>query len=202
MIYIGLAVLMAAGLVLFGIGTGGGGGGLLGGLSGSGGSSNSSGAVTKSVQTAQAHANANPTDADAWAKVIAARWELAQSAGYSNGGFSQLGQQQLRQLTADYERYLKLAPKPEVTTATFAARAYSYLGDYAQQAHTWDVITSTHPSPYGYKCLALSAYAAKNTNLAQLAKAKVLAHVPKKQQAAFGAQLEQASTKPTYAQGC
>ncbi len=44
-VYIGLAILLASGLVLFGIGTGTGGGGLLGGLSGSGSSNNQSGAV-------------------------------------------------------------------------------------------------------------------------------------------------------------
>ena len=68
-----------------------------------------------------------------------------------------------------------------MTTATFAARAYSYLANYAQEAHVWDQITAQSPTAVGYKCLALSAYAAKNTGLAELAQAKLLSKVPKSQ---------------------
>ena len=201
-VYIGLAVLMAAGLVLFGVGTGTGGGGLFGGLVGSGSSNNQTGAVGKNAQTAQQQVAQNPKDPSAWQKLITARWENAQSAGTNNQGFTPFGKQQLAQVTKDYEQYVKLQPKPDATTATYAARAYSYLGDYAQEAHTWDTITSIQPSPVGYKCLALSAYAAKNTGLAELAKTKFLTHVPKKQQAEIGAELEAAEQKPTDAVGC
>jgi hypothetical protein len=201
-IYIGLAVLMAAGLVLFGVGTGTGGGGLFGGLVGSGSSNNGNSAVSNTAKKAQSAANQSPNDPDAWAKLITARWELAQSAGTTNAGFTQYGKQQLQQVTKDYEQYAKLAPKIDPTTATYAARAYSYLGDYAQEAHTWDAITSVSPSTVGYKCLALSAYASKNTNLGQLAANKMLAKVPKKQRAQLQAQLEAAQQKPAYAVGC
>jgi hypothetical protein len=201
-IYIGLAVLMAAGLVLFGVGTGTGGGGLFGGLVGSGSSNNQTGAVSSAANKAQQQVAQHPNDAAAWQSLITARWENAQSAGTDNQGFTPFGKQQLAQVTKDYEQYVKLQPKPDVTTATYAARAYSYLGDYAQEAHTWDTITSVEPSAVGYKCLALSAYAAKNTALAELAKTKFLTHVPKKQQAAIGAELEAAAQKPTDAVGC
>ena len=201
-IYIGLAVLMAAGLVLFGVGTGTGGGGLFGGLVGSGSSNNQSNAVSKAALAAQQHADQNPKDPSAWAKLITARWENAASTGTTNTGFTAYGKQQLAQVTKDYEQYAKLVPKPDATTATYAARAYSYLGDYAQEAHTWDAITSVEPSTVGYKCLALSAYAAKNTSLGQLAANKMLAHVPKKQRAQLQAELEAASSKPAEAVGC
>jgi hypothetical protein len=202
-IYIGLAVLMAAGLVLFGVGTGTGGGGLFGGIVGSGGSSNNgSSAVSAAASDAQQQVNKHPNDPAAWQKLITARWENAQSAGTTTAGFTTFGKQQLGQVTRDYERYVKLVPKPDVTTATYAARAYSYLGNYAQQAQTWDAITSVSPSTVGYKCLALSAYAAKNTSLGQLAANKMLAHVPKKQRKQLQAELEAASTKPTEAVGC
>jgi hypothetical protein len=201
-IYIGLAVLMAAGLVLFGVGTGTGGGGLFGGLAGSGSSGNQSGAVAASAKKAQQQVDKNPNDPAAWQKLITARWENAQSTGLTNAGFTSFGKQQLAQVTSDYERYAKLVSKPDVTTATYAARAYSYLGDYAQEAHTWDTITSIQPSTIGYKCLALSAYAANNTSLGQLASSKMLAHVPKKQRTQIQAELQAASSKPTEAQGC
>jgi hypothetical protein len=201
-IYIGLAVLMAAGLVLFGVGTGTGGGGLFGGLVGSGSSNNGNSAVSNTAKKAQQAADQNPKDPDAWVKLIAARWELAQSAGTTNAGYTQYGKQQLAQVTKDYEQYANLTTKPDVTTATYAARAYSYLGNYAQEAHTWDQITSVSPSTVGYKCLALSAYAAKNTSLGQLAANKMLAHVPKKQRAEIQAELEAAQQKPSYAVGC
>jgi len=201
-IYIGLAVLMAAGLVLFGVGTGTSGGGLFGGLVGSSSSGNGSSAVSSAAKTAQQQVNKNPNDPAAWQKLITARWEDAQGAGFTNSGFNAFGKQQLAQVTNDYEHYVKLAPKPDATTATYAARAYSYLGDYAQEAHTWDTITSAQPSTVGYKCLALSAYASKNTSLGQLAASKMLAHVPKKQRAELQAELQQAGTKPSLAVGC
>jgi hypothetical protein len=201
-IYIGLAVLMAAGLVLFGVGTGTGGGGLFGGLVGSSSSNNQSNAVANNAKKAQQQVDQNPKDPSAWQKLITARWENAQSGGVTNTGYTTFGKQQLAQVTNDYEQYAKLVSKPDVTTATYAARAYSYLGNYAQEAHTWDMITSVQPSTVGYKCLALSAYAAKNTSLGQLAASKMLAHVPKKQRTELQAELEQASSKPSEAIGC
>ena len=201
-VYIGLAVILAAGLVLFGVGTGTGGGGLLGGLSGSGSSNNQSGAVGAAAKQAQARVNQNPKDPAAWASLIEARYENAQSAGIKNGAFTDFGRQQLSLVTNEYEQYVKLVPKPDVTTATFAARAYSYLGNYAQEAATWDQITAQTPTAVGYKCLALSAYAAKNTGLAELAQSKLLSKVPKAQRKTLTAELESASTSPKSAQGC
>ena len=201
-IYIGLAVLMAAGLVLFGVGTGTSGGGLFGGLAGSGSSGNQSGAVSANAKQAQQQVAQHPNDPSGWAKLITARWEDAQSAGTNNAGFTTFGKQQLAQVTHDYASYAKLVPKPDPTTATYAARAYSYLGSYAQEAHIWDTITSVSPSTVGYKCLALSAYAAKNTSLGELAKNKMLAGVPKKERAQIAAELESATQKPTQAVGC
>jgi hypothetical protein len=201
-VYIGLAVLLASGLVLFGIGTGTGGGGLLGGLSGSGSSGNQSGAVGKAAQEAQARVNKNPTDPSAWASLIEARYEDAQSAGIKNGSFTNFGKQQLALVTNEYAHYVKLISKPDVITATFAARAYSYLGDYPQEAQIWDTITAESPTAVGYKCLALSAYAAKNTGLAELAQGKLLSKVPKSQRKTLTEELESASTSPKEAQGC
>ncbi len=201
-IYIGLAVLMAAGLVLFGVGTGTGGGGLFGGLAGSGSSNNGSSAVSNNAKQAQQRVNQNPHDPAAWQKLIVARWENAQGTGLTTAGFTAFGKQQLSEVTKDYEQYAKLVSRPNPTTATFAAKAYSYLGNYAQEAHTWDTITSIQPSTIGYKCLALSAYAAHNTSLGQLASSKMLAHVPKKQRTQIEAELQAASSKPTEAQGC
>ncbi len=201
-VYIGLAILLASGLVLFGIGTGTGGGGLLGGLSGSGSSNNQAGAVGAAAKKAQARVNQNPKDPAAWASLIQARYENAQSAGIQNGAFTSFGKQQLALVAQEYEQYAKLVPKPDVTTATFAARAYSYLADYEQEAATWDQITAQSPTAVGYKCLALSAYAAKNTGLAQLAQNKLLSKVPKSQRKALTAELASASTQPKSAQGC
>jgi hypothetical protein len=201
-IYIGLAILLAAGLVLFGIGTGTGGGGLLGGLSGSGSSNNQAGAVGKVAQQAQARVTKNPNDPAAWAALIQARYENAQSAGIVNGAFTNFGKQQLALVANEYQQYVKLVPKPDVTTATFAARAYSYLANYAEEAQVWDQITAQSPTAVGYKCLAVSAYAAKNTRLAELAQAKLLSKVPKSQRKTLAAELQSATTSPKTAQGC
>ena len=136
-VYIGLAVLLASGLVLFGIGTGTGGGGLLGGLSGSGSSNDQSSAVGTAAQQAQARVTKNPSDPAAWAALIQARYEDAQSAGIDNGAFTNFGKQQLALVTNDYEHYVKLVPKPDANTATLRRTRLQLPGPLRPQAPSW-----------------------------------------------------------------
>src|SRR4051794_21814168 len=78
-VYITLAFLMGGGLVLFGIGGGGAlSGGLLDAITSSNGGGN--GGTTRFVRAeaaASAKARANPTDAQLWAAVARARFNLA-----------------------------------------------------------------------------------------------------------------------------
>src|SRR5919202_4001416 len=79
-VYISLAVIMGAGLVLFGIG-GAVSGGLLDAITqGGGGASTGVDAFQKRVTTAQQSTRTHPKDAKAWAALARARFQLA-SAG-------------------------------------------------------------------------------------------------------------------------
>src|SRR4051812_50141901 len=75
-IYLGLAILMGGGLVLFGIG-GTTSGGLFDAINGNGGSgggtSDATAAIERTATTAQAATGADPKDAPAWARLVQAR---------------------------------------------------------------------------------------------------------------------------------
>src|SRR5271166_6368389 len=81
-VYLGLALLIGGGLVLFGVGTGTGGGGLLNGIGGSGGGNQSQ--VVSSQETAALKAvKANPNSAAAWSALVQARWTAATDSDYN-----------------------------------------------------------------------------------------------------------------------
>src|SRR5437588_3798105 len=75
-VYLGLALLIGGGLILFGVGTGTGGGGLLNGIGGNGGG-NSNAVVSQQEQSALKAVKANPNSAPAWAQLVQARWTVA-----------------------------------------------------------------------------------------------------------------------------
>src|SRR5512140_2225803 len=79
-VYLGLAVLMGGGLVLFGVGAGNGLGGLLNAFTGNGSSSNQSSVVSQAEKNAIKATQTNPESAAAWANLIQARWSQARSS--------------------------------------------------------------------------------------------------------------------------
>lgn len=202
-IYLGLAILIGGGLVLFGVGTGSGGGGLLNGLGGTG-TGGQGQVVSSQERQALKQVKKSPNDPAAWSSLVQARWEQANSAGFnsSTSTFTPAGKQELVRLTTAWQSYRRLAKTPDATTATLAARAYEALGQYSQAASAWDDQTSANPSPGGYECLAENANAAKQTRLADLATAKVLALEPKSSRAQIQSQITAAKTNPSVAQQC
>jgi hypothetical protein len=204
-VYLGLAILMGGGLVLFGVGTGVGGGGLLNAFGG-GGSSNQNQVVNQQEQQAVKATQANPTDPSAWASLLQARWTAATQAPDFNsntGTFTAAGRNELAGAAQAWQRYLALTKNPDPNLATLAARANALLGNYGAAAGAWEVVTIASPgSAKGYECLAANAYAAKQTRKGDLATAKALSLVPKAQQALLKTQLQQAKTQPQIAAGC
>lgn len=202
-IYLGLAVLIGGGLVLFGVGTGSGGGGLLNGIgnTGSGG-----GGSVASAQESQAikQIRKDPKNPTAWSNLIEARWENANSSGFnsSTSTYTASGKKELAGLTSAWQSYSKLTSSPSATTATLAARSYEALGQYAQAASAWQAQINADPGPAGYECLAENAYAAKESRLGGLATAKVLAMEPKSTRTQIQTQINAAKTTPSTAQHC
>jgi hypothetical protein len=205
-VYLGLAVLMGGGLVLFGVGAGNGFGGILNAFSGNGSSGAQKQAVTQAEKTALRATTLRPTDPSAWASLVTARWSAAGQGSNidpATGAFTAGGTKELSALTTAFQKYLTLTKKPDATIAILAARAYGHLGNYAQEAKAWEIQTLANPTAAsGYLCLAASAYAAKQTRKGDLAAAKAESLVPKASRASIKLQLQGAKTSPTIAQNC
>jgi hypothetical protein len=185
-LYIGLAVLIGAGLILFGVGTGSGGGGLFGAFTGSnqhaGGNSS---AVTSQVKKALAQTKQSPSSAAAWQNLVNARFSAANSVGYdsTSATYTKAGKQQLQLLTQAYNRYASLSKTPNATTATIAAKAYTQLGNWKTASAAYQTVLAGESGSnrlHALECVTLTSYAAKNDRVAQLAEARVLALLPTK----------------------
>jgi hypothetical protein len=203
-VYIGLAVLIGAGLVLFGVGTGSSGGGLFGAFTGGGASNSGNAYVQKQVTKAEAKTKADPSSAAAWAALVQARYSAANSGLSSSGTYSAAGLTQLRGVTQAYVHYAKLDKSPGADTATFAAHAYGQLKEYAQAANTWQAVVSASPgSIRGLECTTMMSYAAGNTNVAALAEAATLKKFPKARRKTIKTELESAKkTKSVAVESC
>jgi hypothetical protein len=206
-VYLGLAVLMGGGLVLFGVGAGNGNGGLLNAFTGGGSGGAQSQIVSQQEKTALRQTKQTPTSPAAWANLVNARWISANSdSGNFNsttGTYTTAGQKKLSATTAAWQRYLQLTKSPDPTLATLAARAYAQLGDYSSAASAWEVQTIADPSAVkGYECLAITSYAAKQTRKGDLALGKVLSLVPKLSRTSLKSQITAAKTSPAAAKQC
>jgi hypothetical protein len=201
-VYLGLALLIGGGLVLFGVGTGSG-GGLLNGLTGSG-SSQQTQIVSSQEKTALAAVKADPSSAAAWAGLISARYTNAGTVGFNSTTetYNAEGKKELTAVGADWQHYLTLTKSPSVTTAIFAARADEALSKYSAAAGAWQVEIAGSPNLKGYECLAVTALAAGDTRVGGLAEAQALSLEPKADRAELKTEIDGAKTTPTVAQSC
>ena len=202
-IYLGLALLMLGGLVLFGVGAGNGFGGLLNAFTNNG-SGNVGGQVKDQAQKRALKATkANPSSAAAWAQLIQADFELAgEGSNYNSttGAYSTTGKTVLAEVANAWTRYTALTKSPNPDIAILAARAYTQTGQYAGAAQAWQDVSLAQPKePKGYECWAINAYAAQQTRTAQLAGAKALSLVPKAERLTLKQLLEEAKTSTAVA---
>jgi hypothetical protein len=177
-VYITLAVIMGAGLVLFGIG-GAVSGGLIDAITQGGGSSNTStGTYQKREAQATAAAHAHPKDPAAWATVARARFQLANAGDNFNqatGEYSAQGKRILATAGDAWQQHLKLAgKKPDSSVAGIMVQAYSAIGDAVHAVEAQDVITQARPTGTTFATLAILAYQAGQTRKGDLARAKAL----------------------------
>jgi hypothetical protein len=206
-VYLGLALLMGGGLVLFGVGAGNGFGGLLNAFNGG-----SGGAATQVVSQQEKNAikatKLKPSSPSAWLGLVQARYSSAgEGSNYnpnvinpdgSQGQYAAGGKKELTEATQDWGTYLKLVKSPDANTALLVARAYDALGRYADEAATWQIITganSTNATTTAYYVEeAIAAYKGKLTRLGDLASAKALSLTPKAQQSTIQQQINQAKS--------
>src|SRR5205085_4880676 len=130
--YLTLAILLGAGLVLFGIGSSTSGG--LGDLFGGGNGSNKGNSVVqKKIDTAQKQLAVNPRNAAALGDVIRGHYQLASTNADPNTGvFAKDAQSDLQQAADAWQRYLKTNPKKvDLGLGRVMVQAYSGLAQLA-----------------------------------------------------------------------
>jgi hypothetical protein len=205
-VYLGLALLMGGGLVLFGVGTGNGNGGLLNAFSGGGSSGAQNQALSSQEKAAIKQTQLHPSDPNAWANLVSARWDNATSASNYNSTtstFTASGKKELTNTTTAWQRYVALTKNPNSSIAILAARAYGALGDYSGESSAWAIQAAANPGvAHGYECLAASAFAAGETREGDLALNKALPLIPKLSRATVKSEIEAAKTTPSIAASC
>jgi hypothetical protein len=207
-VYLGLALLMGGGLILFGVGAGNGFGGLLNAFTGNGSGNSATSAISQQEKDALKQTKLHPSDPAAWAALVQARYTAAgQGSNYnpnvvnSSGGvgdYTSSGKKELQSAEQAWQQYLTLTKSPDPNLALLIARAYDVTGDYSNEASTWEIVTAANSTTSTYYLyLAAAAYKAKQTRKGDLAAARALSLTPKDQQSTVKQELQQAKKAAT-----
>jgi hypothetical protein len=195
-IYAGLAILMAGGLIFFGIG-GSVSGGLLDAFKND--TKSTSDVFKGKLETAQKRVDANPRDASAWANLARVRYQAA-SAGsgfdQTTGVFTAEGRKDLQKVETAWNRYLALKPeKVDERTAQLMVQAFGPAGlaQYDKAVGAMEAVLEARPDSVGlYVQYAQLAYLAGQDRKGDLAAKKAESLAPAAQRAQVKASLEQA----------
>src|SRR5215212_3718757 len=206
-VYLTLAILMGAGLVLFGIGSSVN-GGLFDAFNGGGGSSDATKTVKKRIAAANKTLAAQPNNQAALAQLVRSHYDLASSkASAQTSEFTNASLKDLQAADAAWQRYVKVAKKPDPSLARRALQAEDGLGRltkdqqdakpyWIQAAGAAEILTESDPTPNNYIGLVQYATLAGQTRKAELAEKKAIELAPKGQKKAAKAAAEQAKTDP------
>lgn len=190
-VYLGMAVLIGAGLVLFGVGTGTSGGGLFGAFSNGSSSSSGGSSVTAAEKAALHQTQLHPSSPQAWVQLINARVAAGQQD--CNGtACTAAGRKNLEEAATAWQHYTSLVKTPDTTVARTMASTYETLGNFKNAAAAWLVVTQAQPNTAAnFELLARDAYEAKETRIGDLASQKALALVPNSERKQLEKQLQQ-----------
>ena len=212
--YLTLAILMGAGLVLFGIGSSVNGG--LGDLfSGGGGSNQGDKVVNDRIETAEKQLKVNPKNTAALAAVIRGHYQLASAnADPNTGAFASDARDDLQQAANAWQRYIATEPKkPDIGLARVMVQAYSGLAQlttddqnatqryWAGASEATELIAGAQPNPANYVALVQYATLAGQTNKADLAGKRAVAVAPKSQRKTVQQQVTAAKAAGTSQAG-
>jgi hypothetical protein len=190
-IYLGLAILMGGGLLLFGIGTGTNQSGFFDLLNGNNGGGNPT--VSSAEKRADRAVRLNPGDAAAWATLARLRFQGAEYDSEKQA-FTVKGKQELRSASSAWRRYLALnPPHPDPAVARMMATAYSEtaLNQPGNAAAALEIVAAADPSAPNYAALAQYAYTAGQQRKGDLATAKAIQLAPPLQKSLYKKQLAQ-----------
>ncbi|MGI8579806.1 MAG: hypothetical protein ACR2K9_04560 [Solirubrobacteraceae bacterium] len=208
-IYLGLALLMGGGLVLFGVG--GTGVGLFGNdnKSNGGGGGN---AVLNQLKAAERTVRLRPNDATAWGQVALQRYQASRNdkkyfdPNASPPGYTPAGQALLQSSASAWDTYVSLNPKkPDQTVVnTMATSAFGPTGlDQPKKVvEAYELATQGEPRNYlPFLNLSGAAYAAGQTRKGALAGEKAIELSTKDQRANTKLQVAQAKKRGTAPAG-
>jgi hypothetical protein len=177
--YLALAVLMGAGLVLFGIGSSVNGG--LGDLfKGGNGSNKANETIQKRIDAAQRTLQRDPRNAAALSQVIKGHYQLATAtADPSTSEFTKGSRKELVLTTQAWKRYEGAVKKPDPAVVNTVLQAYDGLGrldsgdaakgDWKGASDAAETAAAAKPSPQAYLLLVQYATLAGNIPKADLA---------------------------------
>jgi hypothetical protein len=206
-VYLTLAILMGAGLVLFGIGSSVN-GGLFDAFNGGSGSSKGNATVQKQIDAANKRLQTDPKNAVALAAVMRGHYQLATANSDANtGDFGKASLKDLQAADSAWARYLQAAKKPDPNVARVAVQAEPGLAQLIQNkddakaywgraASAQEIIAASESNPNNYVNLVAFATLAGQTRKADLAGKKAIELAPKPQKKDAKAAVAQAKTDP------
>jgi hypothetical protein len=207
-VYLTLAILMGAGLVLFGVGSSVN-GGLFDAFKGGGGSSDqATKAIQKRIDSANKTLQTQPNNTVALAELVKSHYDLASSkASAQTSEFTKDSLKDLLATDSAWQRYVKAAKKPDPGLARRALQAEDGLGRltpdqqnakqyWVQAAGAAEILSESEPTPNNYIALVQYATLAGQTRKADLAGKKAVAEAPKAQKKQAQAAVAQAKASP------
>jgi hypothetical protein len=206
--YLTLAVLMGAGLVLFGIGSSVNGG--LGDLFGGGGGSNQANkTIQKKIDTAQKTLQRDPKNVPALAAVVRGHYQLATSKADPNTSeFLPDAKPELQKTADAWKRYEQAAGKKvDVSLGRLVIQAYDGLGRmtkdqqaaqpyWAGASDAAEIVANAKPTAQNYVVLVQYASLAGQSRKADLAGKQAIKLAPKSQKKAAKQAVAQAKQAP------
>jgi hypothetical protein len=197
-IYVGLALLMGGGLVLFGVGSFGG-TGILNAVDNREGSSAAS--FSDKIKKYEKQTRLQPTSIPAWEHLTLEQLHQAGGEGYYEGNrLTDKGKELFSATARSWERYLALNPRtPNLTLAKQMVRIFGEegLNQPTAAVQALQIIVAAEPSNATYyRFLAQYAYKAKNARVGDLASRKAISLAPADQRARLKQELEALKKNP------
>jgi hypothetical protein len=200
-IYVGLALLMGSGLVLFGVGSFGGGGVLSGLNSGEGGGGGPG--YSSQISKQQKILKKDPNDTAAWVALINAQLHEAGDEPYttSAGIVTSKGKELFSQIASSWNHYLALDPsKPNLPLAKNMVRVFDEegLNQPAAAVQVLQIVVAGEPQSEAlFAALAEYSYKAHNARQGDLASEKAVSLAPKGERKRLKEELESIKKNPT-----
>jgi tetratricopeptide (TPR) repeat protein len=197
--YVGLALLMGGGLVLFGIGGGGAmQGGLVDAITGSSGGDTGAERFQQREEAALRATQTRPQDPKAWAELARVRVQAAgigENFDPNTNGYTDSGRAKLESAAQAWNKYLELDPEnPDDRVASLMIRAFDPTGlnRPADAVKAQEIVTEARPGATPFARLAIYAYQAGQTRKGDLARNEALERAPKDERNTLKDSLDQA----------